>query len=548
MRTTTLVRGMKIGLLFIAGILFSTNNVSANGLTIGTPVVTQNATTGGTVQFTISWNNAWNIATAGSPNNWDAVWITVWFKPCSAGSSTPYTHGTLNPLLSSHTIPASLQAMASVNANGTANSYAGFITESVPMSTLGTNLDFNDGIMLSPTASGVGNVSTCTVTLNVNNLPSNATSITTEVFGLEMVYVPEGSTTSLMVGDGNGASANASPYSFVNSATYSATPTAMQLGTANETGATTFYMTNVPAAGSVQQVNSVPAAFPKGVYGFYTMKYEITEDAYAAFLNMLGSVQQALRAPGNVGTNRNQLQPGTAPFTTTASSRAQNFLSWGDVAAFLQWDCLRPVTELEWEKACRGPGTVTVPAAYAWGSIVISQATTFNAPAVENGTETFSSGTAVYGNTAFTNGSGGTGPARVGIFCTSTSTQATAGCTYFGIPDMSGNVAEWVVAVSSTIATPGSGAGNIFTRQWGNGSLTAGGDASMSTWPAPGTTIVANIPNGLANLVGIKGGAWINAAQQLQISDRTWMLNFNNYASCDVAGARYSGAGGRGGR
>ncbi|HSY77123.1 MAG TPA: hypothetical protein VK890_09725, partial [Bacteroidia bacterium] len=79
----------KIKSTVLLSFLLITGAASANGLVIGTPVVTQNATVGGTVQFTVAWNNAWNILTAGSPNNWDAVWITVWFKPCSASSATP---------------------------------------------------------------------------------------------------------------------------------------------------------------------------------------------------------------------------------------------------------------------------------------------------------------------------------------------------------------------------------------------------------------------------------------------------------------------------
>jgi formylglycine-generating enzyme required for sulfatase activity len=553
-----LTRSHKL-LLIAAMVLFMIPVSSeANNLIIGSPVVTQNATTGGTVKFTISWNNAWNVSSVSAPFNWDAVWITVWFKPCSATAATAYTHGTLSSTLASHTIPASLQAMASVNANGTANSYAGFITESVPMSTLGANLDFTDGIMLSPTASGVANLTTCTVTLSISNLPANTIPITTEVFGLEMVYVPEGSTTSLMVGDGTGTGAAASN-SFVSSGVYSATPTALQLGTANETATSTFYITNEPAAGNVQTINNVPAAFPKGIYGFYTMKHEITEGNYATFLNMLGTAQQTTRLLGALA-NRNQLTQVAAPFSTTRPWRAQNWLSWGDISAFLAWDCLRPVTELEYEKACRGPGTTTVLLGYPWGSTTITQATTFAAPAVENGSEVVlvgsPSGDCVYGNTAWTNGDAGLGPARTGMFAQANTSQTDAGASYFGVLDLAGNVQEWVVAVSSTNVNPGSGANNIFTRQWGNGTLNASGDQSnasftsgASTWPAPNLAMTAT---SVTNLVGCKGGSWLSPVGppcvQCEVSDRSQIYTFGAVANEDVAGARANINGGRGGR
>ena len=46
---------------------------------------------------------------------------------------------------------------------------------------------------------------------------------------------------------------------------------------------------------------------------------------------------------------------------------ACNWLSWADVAAYLDWSGLRPMTELEFEKACRGPNA-PVAGEYAWGS------------------------------------------------------------------------------------------------------------------------------------------------------------------------------------
>jgi hypothetical protein len=103
------------------------------------------------------------------------------------------------------------------------------------------------------------------------------------------------------------------------------------------------------------------------------------------------------------------------------------------------------------------------------------------------------------------------------------------------------------VAVASTVATPGSGAANIFTRQWGNGALTASGDASMSTWPAPSTTTVNGNPGGQPNLIGLKGGSWAWGQQFMQISDRTQIITYGG-AAINNDQARNSTNGGRGGR
>jgi formylglycine-generating enzyme required for sulfatase activity len=45
-----------------------------------------------------------------------------------------------------------------------------------------------------------------------------------------------------------------------------------------------------------------------------------------------------------------------------------NILSWFDVAAYLDWAALRPMTELEFEKVCRGPEN-RIAGEYAWEAI-----------------------------------------------------------------------------------------------------------------------------------------------------------------------------------
>ena len=44
-----------------------------------------------------------------------------------------------------------------------------------------------------------------------------------------------------------------------------------------------------------------------------------------------------------------------------------NFLSWMDLAAYLDWAALRPMTELEFEKICRGPNP-PIAGEYVWGT------------------------------------------------------------------------------------------------------------------------------------------------------------------------------------
>ncbi len=468
--------------------IFSYNSITANNLQI--TGITVNQTTQ-IVSFTLSWDNSWRVSS--TPNNWDAVWVFIKFKDCSAGSNTPYTHGTLSATTADHSY-TNLEAMTSVN---------GTITQSAAQ---GTTMDYTDGIMLRRNTVGQGTV-TSSVSLKVTNLPGTATSISTSAFGLEMVYVPQG---DFYIGDQSGGT----NYTFL--ATAVSTDPPMQITSSFETSTQSFYV-NAPA-GTPSSLASVPAAFPKGQYGFYMMKYEITQGLYAEFLNSLGSVAATARFPGNFGTNRNQLNAVSGVYSSTRPDRAQNWLSWADVSALLDWACLRPMTETEYEKSCRGNTGTSLTLEFAWGNTTIAAGLTYSAPATENGTEVFSSGNAAYSNTAITNGDGGSGPVRAGVFATASSNRQAAGASYYGIMELTGNVREAVVAMVTI------GANNLFTRTWGDGSIdpVTGNHNVGGGWPLA-TVAVAN--NSTSNAVGHKGGAWNNVVAQLTVSERLYIYN-----------------------
>ena len=106
------------------------------------------------------------------------------------------------------------------------------------------------------------------------------------------------------------------------------------------------------------------------------MKYEISQGQWVSFFNKLTASQKLGRditdATGkntDIETNRNTVAWTNAAndATCTAPDRACNFLSWGDGIAYADWAGLRPLTELEFEKACRGAGN-PVSNEYAWGN------------------------------------------------------------------------------------------------------------------------------------------------------------------------------------
>jgi len=404
----------------------------ANGITVSNLSVNQAA---GTVTFDISWQNSWRDA-----ENWDAAWVFVKFRDCSVPKTTPFSHGLISNTLTDHTFPASLEPTC-------ANGSAPCIDPSPD----------NTGVMLRRTSNGFGTVSG-TVTLRVTNLPATG-NYDVRVIAIEMVFIPQG---AFYAGDATSlyfirtSSTDNSPIHITSEA---ALPTISSSGAGNY---------------------SLTANFRKGYAAFYIMKYEISQGQYTDFLNTIGQLQASNRFPNAYGFNRNTVGYNalTTDYFTDRPDRAMNFLSWSDVVAYLDWAALRPLTELEYEKACRGP-LPPVPNEFAWGTTSFTPGVTLSGP--ENGTETFTDPGANMRRIPqpITGGDGGVGPARVGIFATSsTNTRAAAGASYWGVLNLSDNVGEYYYNyyAGQSTRSPGNGI------PWGDGNLTTGGDANTPNW------------------------------------------------------------------
>jgi len=197
-------------------------------------------------------------------------------------------------------------------------------------------------------------------------------------------------------------------------------------------------------------------------------------------------------------------------YSTTNPYVACNFLSWMDGAAYSDWAGLRPMTELEFEKACRG--TVTpVANEYAWGTATVaSSAYTLENPGATNegiaSNYSTSTGNASY---VITDGSID-GPLRVGIFAANAVNQGriTAGASYYGIMELSGNLWERAVTV-------GNATGRAFTGLHGNGALSTNGHANETDWPG----LTGGEVTG-ATGSGFRGGVWLSNASLMRVSAR----------------------------
>lgn len=379
------------------------------------------------------------------------------------------------------------------------------------------------GVFIGRSANGSGNNTFNNTGLRWhyggNGIAYNA-QITVKVFAIEMVYVPLG---SFNVGGGGGV------FAFTSTTINTATATTAPSGTGTLGGQAGGYPT-----GETAPANST---WPNGFNAFYSMKYEISQGQYKDFLNTLTYAQQGNRtetAPNSAaGTgaisstnlNRNGLDiqtPGNATtllpavygcnldadanYNETVDGEwiACNFLTWTDGAAYMDWAGLRPMTELEFEKACRG-NQAAVSGEYAWGNT-----TTTSANNITNGGQTGEVTNTANANSASANQGNVQGPLRVGAFAGAATSRAQAGATYYGIMEMSGNLWERAVTV-------GHADGRAYTGTHGDGSLSNIGHANTTAWPG----LVSGEVTG-ANGSGFRGGVWYNGVSDMRVSDRIY--------------------------
>ena len=458
------------------------------------------------ISFTIQWDNSWNTTSNINPlypNNWDGVWVFIKYQN---NIDNLWKHAKVSNLSGDHTIDGGI-----LEINPAADSLGVFIRRS---------------------AAGAGNIAATNVILKMGPLVGTGT-FNFRVFGTEVVYIPQA---SFQLGDGNAPSSG-----YFTAQTIDATKQS----------------SGIAAGGLYTSSPAMSANFPMGYNAFYLMKYEITNEQWVDFLNTLTYDQQAPRmdfAPNSVANTQayavsaNTMADNVIKIQTSGSNNTspavlgcdldgdntynesndgQNIpvsvISKGDMFSYLDWSGLRIMTEMEFEKACRGTLSRVLNEC-AWGS------TTINAKArpvfsnlgtsSENFTGTIVDGLCVAnGNINVAHG-----PARSGAFATTTSGRASSGSGFYGNMELSGNVWEICVAADAT--------GVSYTGNHGDGTLTTLGEANVSGWPS-GTTAGATF--GTVQ----RGGSWLETtAYQAYISV--------SYRGLFAAAARTTNYGGRG--
>ena len=469
-------------------VCLTATGVMANNIQVSNAAFQVHSDTEARIQFNLSWENSWK---GSGVANWDAAWVFLKYKQ----SNGAWRHVQLT--FSGHTAPP-----GSAVDNGLLDPFTPFNASTNPVmgvfirrDTDGTGTFTANGVQLRWDIGTQGIIA-------VNDI------VEVRVFAIETVYVNQG---PFWLGDGSSyqtfqAGSTTEPYEVTSEAALSINSSA---------GLWSSW------AGSME-TSTLPAAFPKGYRAFYAMKYELSQQQYADMLNTLTRVQQAARvatniAPGITSVTDRYVMRGSATVQMRSVIRCdatidaqgpvhfycdanQNGLGgepddgqWIagtqlgslDVAAYLDWSGLRLMTELEFEKLCRGPLT-PVPGEYAWGNALVEADDDYVLHNVNTAQEGVGSGfRTTSGNASLTYGlSTVVGVVRVGCFAADplNNGRMTSGAGYYGAMELSGNVAEPVVSVRRSD-------GRAYTGQHGNGTLSSTGTYDVAQWPSPDPSV-----------------------------------------------------------
>ncbi len=506
------------------------NVVISNVSTVTSATFTQ-------VEFDISWDNSWRVSSG--PSNYDAVWVFIKYKV-----GNEWFH---------------------LNLTGSNNSIGAGYTITVPSDL--------KGAFIYRSSDGSGTVTLTDVRVGVAVVSG---TFDIRMFGVEMVFIPQG---NFYIGDGNGTTESTN--AFHNGTGNSQVQITSLLVSDIRVDANTYDDTQIEGTGigidgdgglDTDDNGSVDnALFPTGYLAFYCMKYELSQGAYRDFLNSLTYTQQATLtaiAPNSAvgtsalgGSHRNYIEiatPGSsssipavygldADFDNVFDESndgqwvAAGYQSWPRLCSYLDWAALRPMTELEFEKICRGTNAAILNE-YVWGttSVFASEYVLSNpgqtSEVVSNASS--STGNANYGLTS----PGGAAIFRNGIFATGTSGRTASGAAYYGAMELAGNIYDRIVNVGTV-------AGRSFTGALGDGQLNTSGNADVNYWPGINGNNLAGTANAIyggttgvteAAGSGDRGGSYIESNPRMYISERS-------AASVSTAGV-YVYYGGRGGR
>lgn len=371
----------------------------------------------------LTWKNAWRNA-----RNYDAAWLFVKLRVEPNGL---WNHARLRAVVADSATPS--------------------LTCSVSADRIGA--------FCAPAAPYRGIASArVRVELDMTGVPERvrtSAQLEGKVFGIEMVYIPEG---PFSIGDPDVKSTEyAAFYKSDAKGGHAGTlrlTSEAELRVAPEAGAL-YYKTRY-AQYEGDRTGPIPAEFPKGTRAFYVMKYELLQGQYAEFLNSIEmhfAYSRAIHGGPGYSELRGSIRLERFTYVAERPNRPANWVSWDDGTAFADWAGLRPMTELEFTKAARGP-VDPVAADYPWGTNSKARLRRRMQPDDELAQ------------------TGDADESRL-----TDSTRDVLGASYYWVMDLAGSVWEKVV----TIGHP---KGRAFRGSHGDGELSPYGIATNADWPA----------------------------------------------------------------
>lgn len=512
-----LFRGGYIFLMVGITLSLIISKACANHLQIDNFDVTRADTANNTITFKsdFMWENSWK-----SVESNDAVWV---FLKYSTDGGTNWKHASmagsgLNPASFNPTL--GFQINVPNDEKGFFLELANFANTDIDVKNVEFTWDYGqDGL---------------------TDEEAMAANTVTRVFGIEMIKIPQG---AFYAGDGNSSSDHRFKQgSADNDPWYIQSESAINVSNIISDG---FYYQNTGASG--EDANGatflIPTSFPKGYGPFYLMKYELTEGQWVSFFNTLNYQQKVSRditssLEGGKNSDgvvdRNTIAWDSADeralAVTLRPDRPVSYISWPDLLAYADWAGLRPMTELEFEKAARGVDILPLANEYAWGKDTYNDALAneIYPDADEDGQEKIFDGGANLNRNSLSWSSGDgravgqaqgqKGPLRVGIFAEETTNRTTSGAGFYGNMELSGNLNEMVVTV-------GRNQGRQYLGSHGDGQLTSllgfEGNATNTDWPGIDQTDTSRGVTATAGC-GYRGGDFQSSnARSFQISTRT---------------------------
>lgn len=490
-----------VTLCYLAGISpVYANNVQVTDITM----TDENLETGTLkINFKLSQENPFGeLKDAGNNYYTDYIWVFIKYTTLPLNNNYDYMHATLTPF----------SGVTGVSGSSVGSYSTSYVSNNPYSNTYGEGVT-GDGKGAFIKASRATGQTFSVLWKFIDDEVKPDAQVKIKVFAIEMVFIPKG---AFFYNVGT-TGANVTNYNNY----VSGSPTLVSSPADIPTGAV------LEGTPDPLWPNGLNPGWPNGFNPFYIMKYEVTQEQYISFLNTLSFNNQdgwAYYYPyrnyaynglywGHCGINRGGSPDADGGYWYLAdpmdytnrsdpskvANRACPYFGWSYATAYASWAGLRPMTEMEFEKAARGSKQEPIPGQaifgqriYPWGN---TSPSTGNSTYSPDGIATIYK---YYGNTDSGTGASNVGQYLSGDIISPSRTPEQTGASPYGVADLTGNLWEFTFNCLSTL-----------TPRNGDGKLHASYSEDLNWSMTDGD-------------YGIRGGSFRSGSTSYSISQRNW--------------------------